>query len=196
VVKAADDPEAKPAEGNACLKAGYIPSPNKIMAAPAQYTPAFAGWKPGSGKVLSVVSSAPASYFEIKQTGTRKLKNNQIYTFSMKVKGSKVTDAGVGIFLHGVKELSTAKLVRSDRNAVAKLENKAEEKKMEIFRFNVGPQWTEVKGEISVKFSNKDLAAAALDGKDGILEWSTTIIFNLSPGSGVLYVDDMKIFEK
>ena len=198
VVKAADDPEAKPAEGNACLKAGYIPSPNKIMAPPAQYTPAFAGWKPGSGKVLSIVPSGPASYFQLTQSGTKKLKNNQVYTFSMKVKGSKVTDAGVGIHLHGTKELTAAKLERGDRKTVKITENRADETKTEVFRFNAGPQWTEVKGEFSVKFANKDLAAAALDGKvgEGTLDWNTTLIFNLSPGSGFLYVDDMKIFEK
>jgi hypothetical protein len=191
-----DDPEAKPAEGKACLKAGYIPSSNKIMAPPSQYTPAFAGWKPGAGKVLSVVPSAPASYFEIKQSGSKRLKNNQTYQFSMKVKGSKVTDAAVGITLKAVKELSAARQERLDRGAVKITENKAEENKADVFRFNAGPQWNEVKGEFSVKFSNKDLAGAALDGKDGSLTWETSIIFNLAPGSGVLYIDDLKILEK
>lgn len=196
VVKDTDDPEAKPADGKACLKAGYTPSPNKIMAAPGQYTPAFSNWKPGTGKELSSLEGAPASFFQITQTGSRPLKNNKTYAFSMKVKGAKVTEAAVGVRLNAEKELSAAKLERGDRNAVTRKENKATEQKLEVFRFNTGPQWTEVRGEIPVKFSNKDLATAALDGKDGTLNWSLTVQFNLSPGTGVIYLDDVKLIEK
>jgi len=200
VVKEADDPEAKAAAGIACLKAGYDPSPNKIMAVPtaAQFTPAFPSWKPGSEKGLAVIENgAPASYFQIMQSGRGPLKNNKTYLFSMKVRGSKVTDAGVEISMHARKELSAAKLVRDDRGGVKKTENIAEEKKNDVFRFNPGPQWSEVKGEFTVKFSNKDLAAATFVGKDGgALDWSTRIVFNLSPGAGVLFIDDMKIIEK
>ena len=196
IVKAADDPEAQPPDGNACLKLGYAPSPNKFIAVPSQYTPAFSGWKPASGKELTTLIGAPATYFSLKQSGSRPLKNNQTYVFSMKVKGARVTDAAVGVELSASKELSAAKLERGERDSVKKKENKAEEKKSEIFRFNPGPQWTEVKGEFAVKFADKDLSGAALDGKDGTLQWSTTILFNLSPGAGVLYIDDMKIIEK
>jgi hypothetical protein len=50
VVKAEDDPEAKPSEGNACLRAGYVPSSNKFMPVPTQYSPAFvADWKSING---------------------------------------------------------------------------------------------------------------------------------------------------
>jgi len=196
VVKATDDAEAQPPDGKACLKAGYYPSPNKIMAVPAQYTPGFSGWKAGSGKMLTSVKGAPASYFEIKQSGARPLKNNQSYSFSMKVRGARVTDAAVAIDMDASKELSAAKLERGDRNSVTKKTNVAKEQIAEIYRFNPGPQWSEVKGDFTVKFSDKDLAKAALDGKDGTLRWSTTIVFNLSPGAGMLYIDDMKIIEK
>ena len=200
VVKEADDPDAKPVEGKSCLKAGYSPSPNKIMGVPAQFTPAFTSWKAPTGKdplpVTEKLIAAPPSYFEIKQTGSRPLKNNKTYAFSMKVKGSKVTEAAIGFQLNAEKELSAAKLERGDRNAVIRKENKAEEKKSEVIRFNPGSGWTEVKGEIPVKFSNKDLSSAALDGKDGTLTWTVSIQFNLSPGSGVIYFDDIKMIEK
>ncbi len=196
VVKAADDPEAQPPDGQACLKAGYYPSPNKIMAVPNQYTTGFSNWKAGTGKDLTAIKGAPASYFEIKQSGTRPLKNNQSYSFSMKVKGGRVTDAAVGIRLEATKELSDAKLERGERGAVTKKENKLEEKKTEIFRFNPGPQWSEVKGDFTVKFSDRNLSKATFDGKDARLNWSTSIVFKLSPGQGTLYIDDMKITEK
>ncbi len=43
VVTAADDPDANPPEGKSCLRVGYVPSPNKVMAPPAagQYTGAL-----------------------------------------------------------------------------------------------------------------------------------------------------------
>lgn len=162
---------------------------------PTQFTKAFAAWKPPTAKEMPLIPSAPASFFEIKQTGNKKLKNNQTYLFSMKVKGSKVTDAGVGIKLDATKELSAARIERLDRG-VKITENKVIETKLTVFRFNAGPQWSEIKGELSVKFANKDLSSATLDGKDGSLTWTTTIAFSLAPGSGVLYVDDMKIIEK
>lgn len=200
VVKEADDADAKPVEGKACLKAGYSPSPNKIMGVPTQFTPAFSSWKAPTGKdplpTTEKLVAAPPGYFEIKQTGSRPLKNNKTYAFSMKVKGSKVSEAAVGFQLNAEKELSAAKLERGDRNAVTRKENKAVELKNEVIRFNPGAQWTEVKGEIPVKFSNKDLSSAALDGKDGTLTWTVSIQFNLTPGSGVLYIDDIKMIEK
>jgi len=55
--------------------------------------------------------------------------------------------------------------------------------------------WGEVKGEFSVKFDNKEIAAAALDATLRFF-WRTSLVFNLAPGAGVLYIDDMKIIEK
>jgi len=208
VVKEDTDPEAKPSEGKGCLKAGYVPNPNKIMAAPSDYSPAFADWKKGTDKIASLVShepyggwgdyGAPASYFHLWQDGSKPLKNNKTYAFSMKVKGNKVTDATAEIFMRVEKELSAAKLVRGERGAVKRLENKVAETKRTIISFNPGPVWSEVKGEFSVKFDNKEIAAAALDGKDATLHfgWRTSLVFNLAPGSGTLYIDDMKIIEK
>jgi len=196
VVKETDDAQAQPADGKACLKLGYFPSPNKIMAIPAQYTPASVGWKAGTGDEISVLAGSPASYFGLTQSGSRPLKNNTTYSFSMKVKGARVTDAAVGITLAGSKELSAAKLERGERDSVVKKENLAKDEIKKVFRFNPGPQWSEIKGEFAVKFSNKDLASAALDGKDGRLTWSVSIVANLAPGASTLYLDDLKIIEK
>jgi len=191
VVKATDDPEAKPAEGNACLKAGYVPSLNKIMSVPTQYSPAFANWKAPSAKELAPVKGAPANYFQMVQTGRAPLKIKQTYVFSMKVKGSKVDTAGVNISYSGLKKLSEDKIERGDRGSATIKKNEATEEINELIKFNAGPQWSEVKQEFTVKFDNKDLA----DLKQ-VTNWATTLSFSLSPGSGVLYIDDVKIIEK
>jgi hypothetical protein len=202
VVKKEDDPNAQTGDGKPCLKAGYRPSPNKFMPVPTQFTPGFKSWKPGSGKDATKILGAPANYFELKQGGARPLENNQTYVFTMKVKGQKVTDAAVEITLHATKELSTAKLERGTRGSVKKTENKADEKISQIIRFNPGPAWTDVRGEFSVKFADKELSSDPLDGKGtkdephGSLSWATSIVFALAPGSGELYFDDCKITKK
>ena len=196
IVKAEDDPDAQPPEGKSCLKAGYFPSPNKIMAVPSQYTEAFEGWKPGTENTQTVIVGAPASYFRVSTSQIGPLKNNRTYSFSMKVKGSKVTDASARLWVRAGKEMSAAKMERHDRGAVTVKTNIAREEKAELFRFSPSPLWSEVKGEFKVMLKNKDLAAAALDGKDGRIEAGFAIVFNLAPGSGALYIDDVKLVEK
>ncbi|MCX6969007.1 MAG: VCBS repeat-containing protein [Verrucomicrobia bacterium] len=193
VVKEADDAEAKPAEGLACLKAGYAPSPNKIMPVPTQYSAALdKNWKPFNTTDL-VVWGSPANFFTAVQSGRSPLKTGTTYIFSMKVKGSKVNNAAVGIQYRGFKKLSEAKIERGDRNSATVKKNDAEQRKLELIPFTAGTSWAEVRKEITVKFDNKDLA----DLKQ-VTDWSTTIAFMLSPGSqgGVLYIDDVKIIEK
>jgi len=191
VVKAADDPEAQPAEGKACLKAGYAPSPNKIMPVPTQYSPAFAAWKPATSQALAPVIGSPANYFQMVQTGRSPLKTKQTYVFSMKVKGAKVTGAAVSIDYTGSKKLSEDRIERGERGSATVKTNIAEEKKNEMITFNPGPQWSEVKKEFTVKFDNKDLAELPQ-----VTNWATTLAFTLSPGSGTLFVDDVKILAK
>lgn len=191
VVKATDDPEAKPAEGNACLKAGYVSSLNKIMPVPSQYSPAFSTWKPATPKDLPPVIGSPANFFQMVQTGRTPLKTKQTYVFSMKVKGAKVLDAAVRIEYSAQKKLSEDKIERGDRGSATIKKNEAEEKNSELFKLNPGAQWTEVRKEFTVKFDNKDLADL-----DKVTNWSTTIAFTLTPETGVLYIDDVKLIEK
>ena len=192
VVKAADDPEAKPAEGAACLKAGYYPSPNKIMPPPTQYSPAFdRAWKPFNTTGLPMPLGAPANFFSTVQSGRSPLKTGTSYIFSMRVKGNKVNDASVVIAYNGFKTLSEAKIERGERNAATVKKNEARQNKMESIPFNPGTQWSEVRKEFTVKFEDKDLSDL-----QQVTAWSTTIAFTLSPGSGTLYIDDVKIIAK
>jgi len=193
VVKAADDPDAKPVEGLACLKAGYAPSPNKIMPVPTQYSAAFdKAWKPFNTTDVVVLGS-PANFFSMVQSGRSPLKTGTTYIFSMKVKGSKVNNAAVGIQYRGLKKLSEAKIERGDRGSANVKKNEAEQIKLDLIPFTAGTSWAEVRKEITVKFDNKDLSDLTQ-----VTTWSTTIAFTLGPGSegGTLYIDDIKIIEK
>jgi len=188
VVKAEDDPEAMPIEGAACLRAGYVPSPNKFMPEPTQYSPAFfADWDTTSGAY-----SAPANFFTVIQAGRTPLKTNKTYVFSMKVKGSKVTGASVRINYSGFKQLSGPKIERGDRGSVIVRTNDARQDKQEVVTFSPGPQWTEVKKEFTPKLEDKNLADLTE------VRWAVYIFFALSPGRerGTLYIDDVKIIEK
>ena len=196
VVKAEDDPEAKPPEGHACLKAGYVPSSNKIMPVPTHYSPASGkGWKHMAGDGNLFMTQAPANFFRMTQSGRtvdgRTLKTGTTYLFSMKVKGSKVDDGTVYVCYHGHKKLSESKIERGDRGSATVKTNEADQNKIESIPFSAGPQWTEVKKEFTVKFENKDLADLTQ-----VTNWTTTVVFTLSPGSGTIYIDDVKIIEK
>jgi hypothetical protein len=192
VVKGADDQDAQPAEGNACLKVGYTASPNKFLSVPKQYSPAFDGWK-NIGEQGPNSYGAPANFFTIIQSGRSPLKTNTTYIFTMKVKGSKVSDAFVTITYRGLKTLSEAKIERGTRGSANVIKNEANEIKLEVVKFTVGSQWSEVKKEFTVKFSNKDLRDL-----EKVTNWGTGLGFLLSPGpgGGVLYVDDVKLIEK
>ena len=193
VVKATDDAEATPPEGNACLKAGYETSPNKFLPVPTQYSPAFATWKATDAKSLPPLNGSPANYFQIKQDGRSPLKTKQAYVFSMKVKGNKVSNAAVCIKYMATKKLSEDRVERGDRGSATVKKNEVKEDKSELITFNPGSTWTEVRKEFTVKFDSKDLADL-----DKVTNWSTTIAFSLSPGqdSGNLYIDDVKVIEK
>lgn len=196
VVKEADDPEAKPAEGLACLKAGYAPSPNTIMPVPTQYSPATgAGWKKRNWfEGYEIRTEAPANCFITSQSGRSPLKTGTSYVFSMKVKGSKVNDASVAIFYRGYKKLSEAKIERGDRGTAKVTKNEAEQWKVEVIPFTAGSGWTEVRKEFTPKFEDKNLIEALTH----VTNWSTSILFTLSPGQngGTLYIDDVKVIEK
>ena len=199
VVKAEDDPDAKPPEGKACLKAGYYPSPNITMPAPTQYSPAFdKAWKPfdeQSGIKPENSILGPANFFTLTQPteGRPPLKTGKTYVFSMKVKGNKVNDAAAIISYGGYKKLSEDKIEHDDRGGAKVTRNDARESKMETIPFSAGPQWAEVRKEFAVKFANKDLSDLTEVGN-----WTTNIVFLLSPGKdgGVLYIDDVKLIEK
>jgi len=114
------------------------------------------------------------------------------YIFSMKVKGDQVKDAAVDIIYSAQKKLSDDKIVgRGDRDSATVQRNVVREEKHEFLTFSVGPQWAEVKKEFTVKLDSRDLSDITQ-----ITSWGTRLMFNLAPGAGTIYIDDIKIIEK
>lgn len=194
VVKAAEDANAQPAEGQAALKAGYMASPNKIMPAPSVFTTAFPKFQPGnpvftSQSASEIYQNGPARFFAMRQVGRFRLKTNVNYTLTFKVKG-RVSDGIVIIGWTGTKKLSESKVTQGDRGSAQVKKNEAHQEGHEMIRFSAGPQWAEVKKDFKVSFSDKDL-------KD--LTEATTSLLDVSfslPQGGEVYFDDFKIVER
>jgi FG-GAP-like repeat len=193
IVKASEDKGAQPAEGQACLKVGYVPSQNKIVPAPAVYTSAFPGfdikeprfgWSPDA-----ILTYAPARYFMLRQWDKFRLKANTSYLLTFKVKG-RIGDGQAFIAWGGFKKLSDEKVVQGERGSAEVKKNEVEEKVYETIKFSPGPIWTEVRKEFRVALKDKNLQDLK-EMTHALLE----ISFSIPPG-GEAYFDDVKIVEQ
>jgi hypothetical protein len=193
VVKADDDKDANPTEGKAVLKAGYMPSPNKVMPPPTTYTPAFPGWtfkQPSFWHDAErQMFGAPARYFNFRQLNRFRLKVNTNYTLTFKVKG-KFSDGQAFIGWRGFKKLSEARVTVLDRGAVDMRRNEVHEENFETIKFSGSPNWVEVRKDFKVVLRHKEL--------QDLKETSTALIdisFTM-PNDGVAYFDDFKLVER
>jgi hypothetical protein len=192
-VKAEDDKVAEPAEGKAVLKAGYMPSPNKIMPAPTTYTPAFPGWdfkRPsfwhGAERQMF---GAPARYFNFRQLGRFRMKLNGNYTLTFKVKG-KFNDGQAYIGWTGFKKLSEARVTVGDRGSATVRRNEVQEDNGEVIKFSGGTAWVEVRKDFKVTLRHRELQDLK-ETSNSLIDISFTL-----PTDGVAYFDDFKIVER
>jgi len=192
VVKAADDATAKPSEGSACLKIGYVASPNKIMPVPSQFSSSTAGFNFGVLQNLTpeILAASPANFFAMTQVGRRPLAIGQTYVFSMKVKGARVSEASV-LITYSIEKKRETRVERGDRGSARVSSTDLKEQKNVVAKFTVGPEWTEVRKEFTVKFDNRELSDLPT-----VTSWNTSICLTLAPSVGMLYVDDVKILPK
>jgi hypothetical protein len=187
VAKGAADSGAQPTEGQACLKAGYVSSQNRIMPSPSIYTPAFPGFEiKGPDANLTY---APARYFMLRQSGRFRFQQDTSYILTFKVKG-RISDGQAFVAWRGFKKLSDEKIVQGERGSADVKKNEAEEKAHEGVRFSAGPTWNEVRKEFRVSLKDKNLQ----DLKT-MTNSSLEISFSLPPG-GEVYFDDIKIVER
>jgi hypothetical protein len=168
VVKAAEDKAAQPAEGQSCLRVGYLSSRNTLMPAP----------------------SAPSAFrgFSLKQDRFR-LKPNTSYVLTFKMKG-RITDAKALIHWNASKKLSDAKVVQGERGSAEVTPNDANDEGSVEVRFSPGLTWTEVRKEFRASLKDKNLQ----DLKE-MTHSSLVISFSIPPG-GEAYIDDVKIVER
>ncbi len=187
VVNADVDKNAEPPDGKACIRAGYVPSPNKIMPMPEVFTPAFPGF-PSNRPTSLNFRDAPARSFALRQSGRSRIKTNTNYTLTFKVKG-RISEGLAFIGWGGVKKLSESKIIHGERDSEIELKNEAREGRDESIRFSAGPQWAEVKKDFRVFFQNKELK----DLNEASL--SLEVYFSL-PSGAEAYFDDFKIIER
>ncbi len=202
---AEDDPAAAPPAGSACLKIAYVPSPNTVMAPPdaKSYMPPEKGFKPEEIQIFwedemqnlslhgvgGILSRAGSNFFALKQGGSVPLVPGKTYTLTMKAKGSGVPFACAYIG-------ATAKAGQSDgvqadnRGAVRRRTGQNRNSVFALQKFNPGPEWADVSLELPVRFADKRLESGS-----GV-DWAVFIVAELAPGTGVLYIDDVKVAEK
>ena len=194
VVKGAEDKNAAPSDGAACLKAGYLPTSNKVMPVPSVYTGAFPKFdlkEPSftAAGASEVLNSAPARYFMIRQLGRFRLGMNKNYTLSFKVKG-RASEGQAIVGWTGYKKLSEARVTQGERGSADVRENTSEDQAFETVKFTPGAGWSEVRKDFRVSLKNKELA--------DLKEATTSLLqisFSMQPGDEV-YFDDVKIIER
>lgn len=173
----------KPPEGSAFLEAGYSKldykgMPQPVAPKPVEKHPAFIN---------------TPNIFTFMQKIETPLKVGKTYVLSFKVKGAQITNGRANLFYRGFKQIGTGNVIsRGDRGDV-KVDNRAvEERIVESATYTGGPNWIEVKKEFTIKFNNKELADVLETQKNSFLRF----IFQLTPGSGIVQFDDIKLVEK
>ncbi|MBN8709823.1 MAG: hypothetical protein BGO12_11330 [Verrucomicrobia bacterium 61-8] len=200
VVAAADDPEANPPEGKSCLRVGYVPSPNKVMAIPSagQYTgpldPKVEHKKAdpaGQDRAVEVMRTMPANTYLLRLYGLP-VKVDKSYTISFKVKGSGLSAGQVMAAWNMSRKLSDDRKVETGkRDSVQIIRNVIEESGSMEAPFSAGPAWAEVSKDFKLSVKDRKLNDPTSTAS-GVVE----VMFTLAPGSGKVYFDDFKLVEK
>jgi hypothetical protein len=130
--------------------------------------------------------------FTLFQQLTKPLKVGKTYILSFKVKGSQIKNGQANIVYKGSKNLGTGDVISKDERDAVKRDNRlVSEDKVESASYTGGSNWVDVKKEFTVKFDEKDL--------ETVTETQTALIrfiFELTPGSGLVQFDDVKLTEK
>ena len=145
---------------------------------------------------MEAFEGAPANTFILTQQV--KMKPGKPYTFTMKYKGAKVINAVIRFGLRGDVIFNT-RITRGDRGAVQRDEDKVHFSEKELVPFSPGPQWQELRRDITLKAA--DSRAQKVLEQDTLPEGSwvgtyVSVIFDLTPGQGVLYLDDFVLVPK
>lgn len=212
----ANDPGAAPAEGGACLRIGYSPSPNTILPAPDEKAmpPGEKAFKPSEIDIFwqdamqnfklhgvdGIVSTAPANFFAVRQwgdSGKSPLVPGKTYTFSLKAKGSDVGFASAYIGAVARIEGEDLSQQAGARGGVQRRRGTTGRDRtvFKEIKFSPGQNWTGVSADLPVRFGDKRI----MDAKDNPalkIDWAVYIVAELKPGVGVLYIDDIKVAEK
>jgi hypothetical protein len=193
VVNKEEDPALLPPEGSKALKLGYLPNINKAIRT------AFAWPGPiGPRQDRDTINSdwrAPANIFVV--TRDVQLEVNQNYTLSFQMKGSGVVRA-TGTF-NGSRNLvleegRVEQLGRGGERRVGREELR--ETLENQLRLSAGASWSAVTANISTKFNDARLNAADERGRAPRVPMTLTLTFELTPGTGTVYLDNFSLIQK
>jgi hypothetical protein len=177
-----DSASQPPPEGAHYLEAGYIKLEHKVMPQPIPPKPAEDD--PRFIKTPNV--------FTISQKLKNPLKVGKTYVLSFKVKGAQFNNASANLNYLGVKKVGTGKIISKGERGDAKKDNQQmRENKVESALYSASPTWLDVKKEFTVKFDKEELADVT-DTTSALLSF----VFQLTPGSGIVQFDDIKLVEK
>lgn len=188
VVSSDDDPNLAPPEGKKALRLGYAKNNNVIIRSPFVWSGAVGSYQVSEGDPFRETS--PSNTFGVRQRD-RRLQNGQSYILSFKVKGTRVSNGRVDITWSGRREITEGRVVRNERGSATRVGQQiAQENKRETQSMSPGGNWSTVTKEFKVGFDNKDLAEL----KDVAV--TITVVFDLAPGAGEIFLDDFSLVEK
>lgn len=172
----------QPPEGTSYLEAGYLKLDYKAMPPPSIPKPTE-----DDSKVIKSPNT-----FTFKQELAKPLKVGKAYTLSFKVRGAQISNGKANLVYKASKDLGTGNVISKDeRGGVKKDTRVVSENKVESASYTGGSNWVDVKKEFTVEFDEKELANVTETNKAFI-----RFIFELSPGSGLVQFDDVKLTEK
>jgi hypothetical protein len=171
----------QPPEGASYLEAGYLKLDYKGMPQPTIAKPVE-----DDSKVIKI----PNIFTFSQELAT--LKVGKTYVLSFKVRGAQMNNGRATLLYGGVKQIGTGEIIsKGDRGDVKRDNRQARENKVESSTFAAGSNWVDVKKEFTVKFDDKDLADIP-ETQRAFLRF----VFQLTPGSGMVQFDDIKLIEK
>lgn len=185
--------EEEPSEGKACLKIGYVPNPNEVMPSPINELPARGNFKldeisNAAFSATELMDQAPSNLLMVRQRTPSRFKIGDSYTLSFMVKGSGVSNAQVAVIYDQTKQTGEDKITRGSRGRATVQRQRLFERNREDEDFSAGSTWKEIKTTFTPRFKERELNDVGQTNSVDI-----EFVFELQPGSGVLYLDDVKL---
>lgn len=198
LVNETTEPGLAPPEGKSALKIGYRKSPNTIMPVPTFYSPGIGRWEPQNIKFPSPLTyrTSPANSFVMTQSIN--LKAGTTYTLTARVKGSRVGNANIVVGIGGRLVLES-RVTRGDRGSVNRVEDAVMLNEAVSVPISASPNWSEIRREVNVNVSDPRAKRVLESGKippESRVSTFISITADVTPGEGVLYIDDLKLVPK
>jgi hypothetical protein len=193
VVDNTSDPNLNPPEGSKALKLGYMPNINKIIRTTFAWPGSIGPRQDREG--INADWRAPANIFEI--TRDVQLEVNKDYVLTFQMRGSGVLRAS-GSF-NGTRNLvvEEGRVEQLGRGGVRRVGREEVRENLEnTIRLSAAASWSNVTTNITTKFKDRRLNDPDERGRVPRVPMKLTLTFELTPGSGTVYLDNFSLMEK